>query len=202
MGILLLPVPFSNHCQCWLFCHSRAVSFETCCQWHDPITFTVFLTCIHDHLCAYTQGGLAHRHFDSEKLTIFFLVLMTEFEPQVFGSWVQCSTNWATPLLRQDCLNSFWNNQSYYSHDQDLCDLEWRSRSITRDALLVPEAVTKRSLIMSVTATSASFTPVLLEAAWLQLPHLQPASIAHKFQLPVNILNLYSYNLYRLTLLK
>ena len=37
------------------------------------------------------------QHLDSEKLLQLLCVLLTGFEPQVFGSLVRRSTNWATP---------------------------------------------------------------------------------------------------------
>ena len=56
---------------------------------------------------AYTHRGLGtptasqHNIFDSDKPSQLFLVLLTqaEFEPPVFGSWIQRSTNWATLYL-------------------------------------------------------------------------------------------------------
>ena len=76
---------------------------------HRTLTWTTgSLTCVRDHsyACVYTRGGVGHKdsesaqHFDSEKHSQFFLVLLTRFEPRVFGSQVRRSTNWATPTPR------------------------------------------------------------------------------------------------------
>ena len=63
---------------------------------------TWLFLCLH----IYTHGGLyghtdnesAQNIFDLEKLSIFFLELLTGFEPQVFGSRVRRSSDWTTPL--------------------------------------------------------------------------------------------------------
>ena len=51
---------------------------------------------------AYTHRGLAHWQrvsttFLTRKSSKHFLMLLTGFEPQSYGSGVWCSTNWATP---------------------------------------------------------------------------------------------------------
>ena len=80
-------------------------------------------------MCAYTHRVLGtptasqHNILTRNKLSQLFLVLLTGFEPRVFGSCVRCSTNLATPpggdrpystssdqpwLFRwQDCLTDF-----------------------------------------------------------------------------------------------
>ena len=69
-----------------------------------PLTWTTgSLTCIiicyHSYVCAYTWGlgtltTSQHNIFDSvEKLSQIVLVLLTGFEPWVFGSQVRCSTS-------------------------------------------------------------------------------------------------------------
>ena len=68
---------------------------------HWTLTWTTgSLTCIRDHsyACVYTLGlGTPtmnqHNIFDSEKLSLIFLVLLIGFQPRVFGSWVRRSTN-------------------------------------------------------------------------------------------------------------
>ena len=88
-----LPSPTSA---CWVFlCFCNPPNSDM-----DYRIFNVHmwsLLCVH----IYTQGLgtlTTSRHiFDSEKLSQIVLVLPIGFEPQVFGSLVRRSTNWATP---------------------------------------------------------------------------------------------------------
>ena len=69
---------------------------------HRTLTWTTgSLTCVRDHsyTCVYTRGlgtptTCQHNVFDLEETIInVLLVLLTEFEPRVFGSRVRRSTN-------------------------------------------------------------------------------------------------------------
>ena len=88
---------------------------------HQTLTWTTgSLACVHDHSCVYTPvlGPLtASQHNILEQFSQSFLMLLTGFEPRVFGSRVQHSTNWATtsPL----CVNNKWAHSAqscYFDH--------------------------------------------------------------------------------------
>ena len=92
---------------------------------HWILTWTTgSLTCVHDYSHAYMYiRGLRHRLRVSTFLTRknchkFFLVLcvrQAEFEPLttwIFGSWIRCSTNWATPFL----LYIYFDKTSFILH--------------------------------------------------------------------------------------
>ena len=76
---------------------------------HQTVTWTTWsLTCVRNHSYAcvciiiYKRGlgtptASQHNIFDLEKLSQSFLVLLTGFELRVFGSWVRCCTQWASP---------------------------------------------------------------------------------------------------------
>ena len=71
-------------------------------------TWSLTCVCDHSYACLYTQGdghtdNESTQHFDSEKLSQIVLVLLAGFEPQVFGSRVRRSTNWATPVTPKQC---------------------------------------------------------------------------------------------------
>ena len=90
----------------WLFCHFlvHATPARPFCFRNPPnsdMDYSIFNMHIYMIILmrAYTHG----RHTDSKsahfwlRKTQVFLVLLTGFELQVIESWVQRSTNWATP---------------------------------------------------------------------------------------------------------
>ena len=105
---------------------------------HRTLTWaTGYLTCVRDlffYALVYTRGlgtptASQHNIFYSENLSQLFFVLLTGFEPQVFGSRVRLSTNWATPsrqlavlrcsafspaALWEKCAHQYSNYYYYY----------------------------------------------------------------------------------------
>ena len=96
--------PHCAKCQLSYYFSVHAASFHVSVI-HQTLTWnTGSLLCVCDHSCAciYTHRGWAHqqrvsRTFLTQKNSQIFLVLLTGFKPQTFGSRVRRSTNWATP---------------------------------------------------------------------------------------------------------
>ena len=69
----------------------------------------------------HTTAASQHNIFDSEELSHFFLMLLTQtgFEPWVFGSRVWCSTTWATPSPLQNGRRNKIKNSKLKTHNNN-----------------------------------------------------------------------------------
>ena len=100
--------------------------------------YTGSLTCVLNHSCAcvYTRGlgtptAIQHYIFYSEKTDNCLCVLLTGFEPPVFGSWVRRSTHWATPspgvMAAQVMIVSTHSIAEHSNNDKKTCLRRLRS---------------------------------------------------------------------------
>ena len=95
---------------------------------NSDMDFWMFNLRLGSFVCVRIHTGDRHTHsesaqhfFYSEKtLWELFLVLLTGFEPRVFGSRVRCSTHWATPSPL-DCLISTARNGDVWSGRPIIC---------------------------------------------------------------------------------
>ena len=85
----------SKESACWVFSCFRNPP-------NSGMDYRIFHVCMWSFLCMRMHTGVGHtdsesaQHFDSEKLSQIFLVLLTGFEPWVIRSWVRRSANWAS----------------------------------------------------------------------------------------------------------
>ena len=96
-------LPNSNELQsaCWVFSCFRNPPRNSDMDYRICNMRTWSFLCVSIHTGVGHTDNESAQHFDSEKLSQIRLVLLTGFEPRVFGSRVRRSANWTTPSLRQ-----------------------------------------------------------------------------------------------------
>ena len=87
----------SDKCMLGLLCVHNPPNSDMVMDYRISNLRTWSFLCVRIHTRVGHTDNESVQHFDSEKLSEFFLMLLTGFEPEVHGSWVWHSTNWATP---------------------------------------------------------------------------------------------------------